>query len=354
MYSVDPEKLYVATYKEIIIIFITFIIILIILYPKNLLEKQVLLEADNYDLSMLYLQNMVDHDPKNEKLMFNLAKHSLSGNKRDLAYRLLQLLKNSKNKTIKSKSYQLSYQIAKEDYFYLLEDHKTKDAQKLYKDLKNLYKHIVNEQMYSNDDLEKLYKEALFLKDTHAIYMFTQKLITKEPNNIKYLKNGYYLAFKYKNYKKALSYLDKLIMLDTKQNQEWKEAKYFILYNHISLQEAKKFLIQEATISKIWLEKLASFYLANKNYKEASQVYMTLFKNATNDTQKFHFWIKAMDILRAGNDMQGASDLGAKYQNEFFHNKEARIYLLKLYIAANDQKRANLLARKILQVRKQK
>ena len=49
MLSVNKGRLSVITYPEIIGLFITFIAILYLLYPKAMLEKQVLLESSNYD-----------------------------------------------------------------------------------------------------------------------------------------------------------------------------------------------------------------------------------------------------------------------------------------------------------------
>ena len=78
----EIEKVYVATYKELIFTFIVFSIILIVLYPKDLLKEQILAEKSNYDLSMLYLENLLDHDPNNESLMLILAEQSLRTGKK--------------------------------------------------------------------------------------------------------------------------------------------------------------------------------------------------------------------------------------------------------------------------------
>ena len=74
MLRADEERLFVATYKEIAIVFISFALILFFLYPKDILKENVLTEESNYDLSVLYLKNMLRHDPQNEVLMLALAK----------------------------------------------------------------------------------------------------------------------------------------------------------------------------------------------------------------------------------------------------------------------------------------
>ena len=118
MSSVNNSKEYVASYKELIITFLVFCIILFMLYPKDLIKEQILAENSNYDLSMLYLKNMLKNDPSNESLMLLLASQSLRSGKKDLAYKLLELLHNSKDKTVRYKAFRESYILAKEDYFY--------------------------------------------------------------------------------------------------------------------------------------------------------------------------------------------------------------------------------------------
>ena len=56
MLAVNYEKKYVGTYKEIALMFISFSIVLFFLYPKDMLNKQILSEKSNYDLSILYLK----------------------------------------------------------------------------------------------------------------------------------------------------------------------------------------------------------------------------------------------------------------------------------------------------------
>jgi hypothetical protein len=353
MYNVENKKPYVATYKEILIGFLTFALILIVLYPKDLLEKQILSEEANYDLSMLYLQNMLQNDPDNEELMFNLAKQSLRGNKRDLAYRLLKLLKSSKSHKMQQKAYLLSYKIAKEDYYYLLKDKKYTEAKKLLQEMRELNRFIIMHHFYSPKDLEKLYEESLFLQDKKSAYLLLQKLLYKD-SKIEYLQTAYYLANELHYYDAALKYLDMLIAKDPQHTKKWEEAKYFILYHYKSPKLAQHFLEKEAEKSAYWREKLSYFYLANKKYKDAAYNYMILFSKTKSYKKRLYYWLQALKTLQAGNYLKEASQLAAQHQTEFLGSKEARIYLLKLYLAANDLKRANKLAQEILQLKRER
>ena len=348
MYNVEDEKPYVATYKEILIVFITFMFILIVLYPKDLLEKQVLSEESNYDLSMLYLQNMLKNDPENESLMFNLAKQSLRGNRRDLAYRLLKLLKKSENKDMRVETYLLSYEVAKENYYYLLKDNKIQEAYSLYEELQLLNRDIVKHHYYTSDDIETLYEEALFLHDKEITSSFLDELLERNPNNLKYLKNAYYISNNLQHFDESLKFINKLIDLDKKNIQKWKDAKYFLLYKYSTTQKIKEYLLYESKSSTKWVERLAKFYISNKSYKKASKTYMKLFYKSSRYNKKLNYWIKAIKILQAGKYLRNANMLGVKYQNMFIKNKKARIFLLKLYLSTSDLQKANHLSKEIL------
>jgi len=352
MYNVENKKPYVATYKEIFIGFVTFALILIVLYPKDLLEKQVLSEDANYDLSILYLKNMLKNDPGNEELMFNLAKQSLRGDKSDLAYRLLKLLKSSKNKEMKEKAYLLSYKIAKESYYYLLKDKKEKEAAALLKEMRQLNRYIVINHLYTEENLQKRYEEALFLNDKETALFLLQKILKKEPS-IKNITSAYYLALNLKRYDQALHYLDMLLQREGQNTQKWKEAKYFILYRYRSPVAAQEFLYKEAQNSAYWKEKLALFLLSQKEYKSSAKVYMELFKESTSYNKRLHYWLQALKVLQAGNYLTEATKLGYQYERIFFKTQKARIFLLRLYLAANDLQKANQLAQKILKLKKE-
>lgn len=355
MYDAEYKKPYVATYKEIFIAFVVFTSIFIFLYPKDLLRKQVLLEDSNYDLSMLYLQNMLRNDPKNEELMFNLAKKSIDGSKRDLAYRLLKLLRNSKNEMIRTKAYLLSYKIAKEDYFYLLKDKKDTQAQALYKDLQEVNRYIVTHHLYRKEDLLQIYKETMFLDESEIGYRIIRDIVHLHPQNVAYLQSAYYLAQKLNFHEDALRYVDKLISLSKKEEkQKWKEAKYFLLYNYYPPKKLYQFLVKESKHSLLWSVKLAEFNFRQKHYKSSSRLYMRLFNSSNSYDEKLNYWIKAVSALQAARLYGDAARLGARYQDYFFHSKKARVFLLKLYLGTGKLKKAHLLAIKILKLKEGK
>lgn len=354
LYVNRKEKKYVATYKEIIIGFIVFSLILIVLYPKDFLQKQVLAEDSNYDITMLYLKNMLKNDPSNEALMLALAKQSTKADKRDLSFRLLSLLKNSKDMDIRRESYLLSYKIAKQDYFYFKEKHDKVNGQKLYAKMQSLFKVIVTHHYYPVNKSEFYYKDALLLNDMPSAYTLTKERLDEKPDNIEILKDAYYLSYQLKKYDDSIYYLQKLESIDTKHKRKWMDEQYFVLINTAPYDKAQKYMLNKAEFSPYWRERLAEFYLGQKEYTKAANVYMTLFDKAETKHEQRKLWLKAIDTLRSGNRLKDAVRLGYRYENYFFYDKRARIALLKLYISANDLKKANRLSQKILKIKKSK
>jgi hypothetical protein len=354
MYDADYKKPYVATYKEVFIAFVVFIFILIFLYPKDLLREQVLSKNANYDLSILYLQNMIKDNPHDEELMLQLAKKSLYGSKRDLSYKLLKILQQSKNAAIRKKAYLLNYKITKEDYFAALKNNQEHKANKLYADLQDLNRYIITHHLYSDKELVQLYKETQLLHQQELSYRVSKEIVRANPTDILYLKNAYYLATSLHHNQDALNYAGQLAKIDTKEAAKWKEAQYYILFNYFTIQETEKFLIEEAQHSQYWMKKLAEFYLNKRLYKKASSTYMKLFEKSTTQQEKIYNWEEAIKALQAGNYFKEAAELGEKYQHQFIRNKNARIFLLQLFLATNELQKADAFAAEILKLKEKR
>jgi hypothetical protein len=313
-----------------------------------MISKQILSEKTNYDLSMLYLNNMLKNDSSNEKLMLVLAEQSLNSGNKDLSFKLLKLLKDTKDKQIKSKSYLLSYQLAKGDYFYLEKENKQEAMQAKYQELRKLYKTIIGEKLYQAEDIEGLYKEGSFLKDDASSFLLVQKLLSKKPENVELLKDAYYLSRNMNDNKQAIEYVDKLIVLDKYNPKKWNNAKYNILLEKYSVDDALSLLQQESKSSKAWQLKLADYYLYNKQYKNAANVYMEIYTKSDKYVQKKDYFLKAVKTLQGGGKTKDAASLTYEHENYFFKDASMRILMLKIYIATGDLRKARKLSKKML------
>ncbi len=345
----NKEKVYVASYKEIVIGFLTFALILFVLYPKNLILEQILQEKSNYDLSVLYLKNMLRNDPHNEKLILTLAQKSIKSQNRDLALHLLELLKKSPHTEVQQQAYLLSYELLKQNYFFLQNKHDTKGMQKLRKELQDVFLVILNKHFYKKNDIDMLYKEAMFLQSKEAQYLLLKQKLQTDPHDVKMLSDAYYLALAMKKYDAAFGYLDTLTRLDAKHAKKWKDAHYFLLTQIYNYKELEKYLLQKAEHSSYWQKRIIQFYLAHKKYKKAAAYYMHLFEQAKSYHAKRDLWLKAVKTLQSGDLLDDAVQLGSQYEDYFIQSKKARMTLLKLYISANKLKKANALSQKILQ-----
>ena len=352
MQFVNNEKVYVASYKEIVIGFLTFALILFVLYPKDLILEQILQEKSNYDLSVLYLKNMLRNDPHNEKLILTLAQKSIKSQNRDLALRLLELLKKSPHTEVQKQAYILSYELLKQNYFFLQEKQDKEGMQKLRKELEDVFLMILNKHFYNTKDISMLYQEAMFLQSKEAQYFLLKQQLQSKPNDTKMLRDAYYLALSMKKSDDAFSYLEKLEKLDTKQLKKWEDAHYFLLTQTYSYKKLEEYLLQRAQHSRYWQERLIQFYLAHKKYKKASAYYMQLFYKTKKYAKREELWLKAIKTLQAGDLLDDAVQLGSKYEDYFIHSKKARMSLLKLYISANKLKQANALSQKILRLKR--
>jgi len=345
----NNEKNYVATYKELIVTFVIFCVILIVLYPKEIIKEQILSEKSNYDLSMLYLRNLLDHDPENEQLMLILAEQSLRTGKIDLSLRLLDLLHKSKNPDYRNKSNKLSYELIKDRYFYISDE---SILVKERKKLKKFFYSIFKDKKFKEENYDMWYREAMFNSHDVATYYFVKKLLIKEPLDIDYLQSAYYMANKFNDSEEAVGYLDLLMKYDPNQKEKWLADRYYVLMNDKEYKEAELFLEDKSKDSLKWKIELAEFYLMRKKYVSASNVYMSLFDESSDYKVKKNYFYKATGALQAGSHLKRAASLGNKYENYYINDLGVRKFLLKMYIATGNLEYASDLSMKILRKEK--
>jgi len=348
MYSIEQEKEkpYVITYKELFFTFLVFSAILIVLYPKEMLKEQILAESSNYDLSMLYLKNLLVHSPKDETLMIILAKQSLLSGKKDLSLRLLQLLVQSKDKKIHKEATLLSYKLEKENYFYYQDSGQKKQQKKTLEKLTQLFELIYTEKIF--DDIEYGYREATFVNNRGARHLFLKQKLQNEPFNITLLEEDYYLEKSLKHWKDAFKTLQLLQNLDIENKHKWILAEYYTYMDTKKYIEAENLLKRYSDTSTYFSTKLAKFYYMRKKYLKASQVYMQLFKNENNYSQKKNYFFKALEVLQGSDDMNQAAYLAHKHENYYLNDRFVRTKIVKLYVTVGRLDLAQKLSIKIM------
>jgi len=342
----DSEKSYVVTYKELVFTFVVFSMILFVLFPKDLLKEQILAENSNYDLSMLYLKNLLQHSPEDESLMLILAEQSLRSGKKDLSIRLLDLLLTSENKQHRFKATLLSYELKKEDYYYLKE-YKAQKKQK--QELRLLFFNIYHHKMYDDSEIQRWHDESLFVGNSSSTYFFTQKLLQDDKKNIGLLEEAYYLSIKLRKPKDSLMYIRLLAKYDKTRTNKWLLDEYNMYVNYKQYNKAEYFLKKQAKSgSPKWRTRLADFYLMRKSFSKASNIYIELFKDSDNYKTKRHYFYKATGALQAGSRFKRTARLAHRYERYYLRDKSARQYILKLYISTGNLEYAASLSKKIL------
>jgi len=342
----EIKKVYVITYKELIFTFLMFSVILIVLYPKDILKEQILSENSNYDLSMLYLKNLLKHSPEDESLMLILAEQSLRSGKKDLSLRLLELLLQSENMEYRYRANILSYDLQKDDYFYLQTE---LDRATQIKKLKKLFASIYTEKMYDEKNIDKWFEEANFVNNKKARYAFLKQKIQKTPKNIMLLEEGYYLAQQRHQRKDAAKFLALLERYDSLRAEKWILDDYHMNMAFKDYIAAEKILLKQAKTSTVWQERLADFRLMNRSYKQASKEYMSLYQKVKAYKDKRRYFYKAVRALQAGNNLKEAARLVHRYERVYLSDKNARRFMLKIYLATGNLEYAANLSKKILQ-----
>ncbi len=339
------KKNYVVTYKELVFIFVVFCVILFVLYPKDLLKDQILSEKSNYDLSMLYLKNLIEHEPENEELMLILAEQSLRTGKKDLSLRLLELLLESENEDYKNRATLLTYELKKDDYFY----YKDKDKKAVEKEkLRKMFLNIMDAKLYSLEESKKWYEEALFFENYKYMYIFIGDVLAQDPNNIALIKQAYYISTALSHKNDSLKYIAQLAEKDSAQRSKWLKARYSMQLKYRLYNEAEVLLKKHSKNNIEWKNRYAEFSLMRKSYKKSSALYMELYNQTQGYTDKRAYFYKALNALQAGNYLKEASHLARKYEKHYISDADARKYILKLYMATGYLDYASSLSSKIL------
>ncbi len=345
MLSVNKARLSVITYPEIIGLFITFIAILYLLYPKEMLEKQVLSESSNYDLTTAYLENMLRLDPSNKTLMLVLAKTAQKSGKNDLALRLLELLIKDKDAVMTSEVLQLKYRLLKSDYQHLTD----KKQQKIKIQLAKLLQKIGILNMINISDREYWYQELIWSENYVKAFDLIQNVLKKNPHDIFWMKQCYTIALKLDRKDESEACLDRLLHDDNEQHEYWLAQAYSFARQNHNDKKAKVLLEELKKYSQKWTEEEAKLALQTGVYQQASDIYLQLSENAKEQSKQKEWLLLALSSLQQGNLMEEAVTLAKRFEIHYINDSEMMEIWLKLYLSAGDLKSASQLSKILLE-----
>ena len=331
---------------EIAGLFIVFLAVLALLFPKSNLEKAVFTDKSNVDLTIIYLQNLVKLEPKNSHLLLAMAASLHEQQKEDKAIKLLQELEDNPNSNLQSKATLLHLQINQEK---LNKKHTKQEEIRIQKENFALLSHISKQEITDAKSNETLYNTALSLHDKKSALRFNLGILNSAnlDDRIHWLKNAHYLAESLDEGQTDIMILKALIKKDREKKSLWLSALLSKLPKDYDL----KTLAQELSLGE---KHVASLYLAQQKPQEAVDIYLHLLQKSDEKKEQSSLLKKIIKILQANGQVVKAAQIAQHYENNFLEEIAMRKYLLKLYLAAGKTKWARALSLKIIQEKEPK
>ncbi len=332
---------------EIIILFIAFLAILIFLYPKNSLQKQVLAESSNYDLTAIYLSNLLRLNPENSDLIFVMAKTLYQQQKYDLAINLLKILSKNRDKGISQDAMILHHKINN----IRLEKEKNPDIiKRINRENEMLLKSIYGMKLSDIETQKELYYTAIRV-DRRDIALKINRSILLDINHsksdyIKWLREFYYLSDELNSTTDSIYALKELIKSDDSENTlVWLNSLFTLAGSKIEFNS----LIRELNLDGIIL---ADLYFIKNMYKESAIIYEREFKKERDESKKRALFLKIIKIYKSANNTKEAANIASRYEDIYLKDLDMVNTILKLYLEANRPDLAKSLSLKILKEKK--
>jgi len=344
MYNANKEPVSVITNKELLFLIGVFIFILVQLYPKNILQKIIEDDHSDYALTMVYLKDLLKHNPNDPMLNLVYLKKKMEVRDVNVSIPLAKKLMKVDQESIRDEATLLAFKAEMIKYFQIKDPLERK---KLFPQIKRLFSIVYRKKLY-DDNAQEWYSNATFVQNEAARYFFLKKLLEKEPKNVALLRDAYFLALKLGYKKDANSYMDSLIVYDTKKSQQWTFEKYNALIAFKKYHEAQLVLEKNANKSIKIKELLASFYLMRSLYMSASKTYLDLSKEVDDKIQHDIYVKKAIEALQSGNMLNQAAKLAKRYEKQYIKDTKMRQFILKIYLAAGKLNWADEYAKQIL------
>ena len=346
--NANKNRVDFASYREIIAIFAMFSAILYFIYPKDMQKKQVLAEKSNYALTAVYLENMLRLDPKNVDLLFATVNADIESGNMKLANKLIEILKNSKDKKAKENYYLLKYKL-------LAVDRKKSDdknaTKKIESDMINIIHKVAKYKIFENKYAMLWYRNAKELKQKDEAFEFLEPFYNQNDNDA--LEKCVELANE-KQYKdKKLRCLDRLISVDNNLSKEWLVSAYTMYSGYGDSKRALSVVKKLAQIDGNYTKELARLQWASGDYKASSDSYMKLYNSSRDPNTKKEYLLKAIQVLQVGDLNKDVVAILDRYQDTYIDDDEMMMKFMKVYLSIEELKRARELSLKLLKREKQ-
>lgn len=278
-------------------IFIFFVALLILFFPKDKIEQMVHKETSNYQLSIRYLTNIIHSYPEDTKAKLMLAQLYVKTGQYDQASYLLEGLPLVDE--YKKKILYLQLELLKGEYF---SSKSTQKSKSMYKDIENVLRKL---SVLSNSeyDLERLLVEAKRMNLQFLIVDIEVKMIQK----------GYYTSEEgYKTLQKA-------------QYLKMDHAVKTIL----SLSEQFKDDLK-------WLMVAGTYYENEKKYTQAIEIYEHFLEKNGDKTRKKLIFLKVLSLHSYLHQVNEVQALVHKYESFIYSDDELVKQIIMFYLGQRE------------------
>jgi tetratricopeptide (TPR) repeat protein len=344
LYSKPKE---VVNNREIFFIFIVFVFVFYMIYPEKMLQKQVLSEKSNYELTGVYLENMLRLDPDNTKLMLAAAKVSLERGNLDLCEKLLQVLRKSNDSSVKNSLEKLEFRLIETQ---IQHSNNPKYIAKKREMLSAIVKRVYEKKLFDKKDALVWYRRAITLSQNKIALNFIKSL--SDSNDPKDLEQCVYIMIQPENRYKRIECAEKLSHFDGKYTKKWLVAAWTLYVQERDYKKAIEILERLVKIDSSYKTILAETKYAAGQFVESSKLYMVFYKNSNSYERKKEYLLKAILALSSGKLNSKAVELAQKYEDNYLNDDKMMQKLIKLYLSMSELKAARKLSLKMMKSEK--
>ena len=320
MLYANEKRPRVVTFWQLVAIVVMFASILYFLHTdkKSFYEKLLTSENSNYDLTAIYLRNILNMEPENAKYLYEFSNVMIKKGDYDMAETTLAALESlPSNNPLKKKAIVLEYKLFKQQY-YMTKDPKIRRT--LLQKMTKIYRKIITDPSFDRLPISKMKRwldESWFLKRPDFRLMILAKMVAKEPQNAKLNEDLLQLALAQKRKNLALKALENLAWnLDRLKGKEYARRLSLLVDGYRAVDESKK----------------AQVLLIHAFEKQKDPRYL----------------FKAIEMLIWSGDYTHAVALGKKYENILIQSRANAKKLLDLYLQAGRVNEARRLSLKLL------
>lgn len=333
----------VVSIWEIVFLFGIFAFVLYILYPKEMLHRQVLSEKSNYELTGVYLQNMLRLEPSNTKLMLATVDVSLERGNLELTEKLLSVLEQENNPDIEKK---LKWQKVKLLEAQIDKSFNPKYAAQKKKEIIRIIHVVAKKHLFGKKDALLWYREAvnMHMKDESIQFI---KSLEKYDDPIG-LEECVYTLTEPKYREERINCTIKLIKRGGKNTKKWLVTAWRLYTDNGNYKKAVEILEKLSKIDASYQEELAKAKSASGEFRQASEHYMRLYEKSTSYEGKKHYLLRAIDSLREGKYYNDAVSIGQKFEDMYLKDDDMTQKLIKRYLSMGKIGAARDLSAKIL------